>query len=84
MFGSLPCSVERRLEDRIQQLCRQLIKTDQGDPEEFARLAVKLRESLTQHISRLRSKLSEYPIARERRSTELSGYPIARERRSGD
>lgn len=59
--------MERRLEDRIQKLCRQLLEADQ-ESKEFQRIAAKLRESLAEHISRTRTRLGGYPISNERRT----------------
>src|SRR5262244_504502 len=61
-LDSLQGRVKRRLEDRIRELCRQLIEADQGS-EEFQHISAELRESLTEHISRMRVNLRKYPIA---------------------
>ena len=60
--------VERRLEDRIRRLCARLIRTDDGN--EFHTVATELRASLAEHIDRLRSKLLEYPLGIERRTSK--------------
>lgn len=60
--------MERRLEDRIQQLCKRVVASQ--DTREMERLCSELREALAEHASRLREKVKAYPIARERRSND--------------
>ena len=58
--------VNRRLKDRIRQLCEALIATD-DDAEEFPFLAVELKSSLKEHIERIRSQVVAYPPGKDRR-----------------
>lgn len=48
----------RSLEERIQQLCAQVLATDQD--EELNRLCVELREALNEHIAHLRERVAAY------------------------
>lgn len=50
--------VARRLEERIQQLCSQLVATQ--DDEELSRLCVELRNTLNEHIRHLRLEVDQY------------------------
>jgi hypothetical protein len=59
--------VDRRLADHIRTLCSKLINAE--DEEEFESLATELRASLKEHVERLRSKLRDYPVTVERRSS---------------
>jgi hypothetical protein len=61
--------MERRLEDRIRLLCQRLIAAPQNTPE-FELAATELRTALKNHFERMRGKLREYPIAKERRADE--------------
>jgi hypothetical protein len=54
-----------RMEDRIRNLCSQLLATKKD--EEIEPLLVELREALRQHIERLRRRLGSYPFLVERR-----------------
>jgi hypothetical protein len=59
----------RRLEDHIQQLCIQLLATD--DEEEVRHLCSKLKKAINQHVGRMRERLKSYPndtFDKERRS----------------
>ena len=56
-----------RLEDRIRVLSEQLVKA-QG--EEFQRIAVELRAAINEHVERIRGRLSQYPLADDRRSND--------------
>jgi DNA-binding NarL/FixJ family response regulator len=58
-------SMHRRIEDRIRDLCAQIITTG-DDPALEAKLA-ELREGLHQHIEYFRARLAEYPGIKERR-----------------
>lgn len=57
--------MHRRMEDKIRDLCEQAVA--EKDPAELHSILVKLRDALHQQIGRLRTKLSAYPVARERR-----------------
>lgn len=61
--------MRRRLEDKIRDLCEKLIRAEDKS-EEFHAAAAELRASLSEHISRLRRQVADYPIARDRRSRE--------------
>jgi uncharacterized coiled-coil protein SlyX len=50
--------VSGNLEDRIQQLCAQVVATQ--DDEELNRLCTELRDALNRHIAFLRKKVAEY------------------------
>lgn len=50
--------VARRLEERIQQLCSQVVATH--DDEELSRLCVELRNALNEHIGQLRDEVDQY------------------------
>lgn len=63
--------MERRLEDRIRELCERLIACEADGPE-FQKLATELRASLAEHIERLRAKLTDYPNNNERRVRRAS------------
>jgi hypothetical protein len=56
----------RRMEDKIRSLCEQILAGN--DDQEHVSLIVELRESLHQHVQRLRAKLAEYPATAERRA----------------
>jgi len=56
----------RRLEDRIVELCNQLIATDE-DSSEFNQISTELRAAIAEHIERARTKLSDFPPAFDRR-----------------
>jgi hypothetical protein len=58
--------MERRLEDRIRELCRLLVETKDSS-EKFPGLADELRDSLALHIERVRARLVQYPTPVERR-----------------
>lgn len=58
---------KRRLEDKIQELCDQLVATD--DARESVQLSSKLREALKEHLQRLRSQILVYPPGKDRRSS---------------
>ena len=58
-----------RLEDRIRVLSEQLVK---AQDEEFQRIAVELRAAINEHIERIRTRLGQYPLADDRRSTDDS------------
>jgi len=66
LFLTCRINVNRRLEDRIRQLCEALIATD-DDAEEFPFLAVELKSSLKEHIERIRSQVVAYPPGKDRR-----------------
>jgi hypothetical protein len=53
------------VEDRIRSLSEKLLQTD---GEEFQRLALELRATITEHIERIRSRLADYPLADDGRS----------------
>ena len=57
-----------RMEDRIRQLCSELLATI-GD-EERRRIVVELREALHLHIEQLRKRFGAYPRLVERRSRD--------------
>lgn len=50
--------VGRDLEERIQQLCSDVIATDQD--EELNRLCLELRDALNEHIGHLRQRVAAY------------------------
>ena len=59
----------RRLDDHIQQLCLQLVATD--DEEEVRRLCSELKQAINEHVGRMRERLKSYPndtFDQERRS----------------
>jgi hypothetical protein len=58
----------RRMEDKIQSLCARILAGN--DDDEQLSLIVELREALRQHVQRLRTKLSDYPLTGERRTRE--------------
>jgi signal transduction histidine kinase len=58
--------MRRDLEDRIQQLCAQVVATD--EEEELNRLCVELRDALNKHISRLREQVAAYRASSIRRA----------------
>jgi len=58
----------RRLEDRIRDLCAQVVSID--DPDQLRRALDELRAALQEHTQRLRQNVAQYPRSRERRSTE--------------
>jgi hypothetical protein len=68
LFSARLSFVQRRLEDRIRDLCAKLIVAGDGKPE-FESLAHELREALRKYTERIRAKLRDYPIANERRDT---------------
>lgn len=63
----------RRMEDKIRSLCAQILAgKDELTP------IVELRDALHQHIQKLRAKLSEYPVAgQRRRATSPSGETLS-------
>src|SRR4030095_518677 len=56
----------RRLEDRIRNLCAELVAT--SDPEQQRAIVTKLRGELRRHIEQLRVRLGEYPLEQRRHS----------------
>jgi hypothetical protein len=55
----------RRMEDRIRKLCAQILVTE--DDNQLTAIVIELRDSLRQHIQRLRMHLADYPLVVERR-----------------
>ncbi len=51
-------SVSRDLEDRIQQLCAQVVATE--DEEELNRLCSELRDALNRHIALMRKRVADF------------------------
>lgn len=62
----------RRMEDRIRNLCKDLIAT--SDPAQQLSIVAKLRSELHRHMEGLRLRLGEYPLE-ERRSSRNSFLP---------
>lgn len=62
-----PVQPLNRLEDRIRTLSEELLR---AEGEEFQRIAMELRATITAHIERLRSRLAEYPLPNNRRSED--------------
>jgi hypothetical protein len=58
--------MQRRLEDRIRQLCATVIATEDGDSLKEA--LAELRAALHQHTQLFREKAARYPLAKERRT----------------
>jgi hypothetical protein len=54
----------RRLEDRIRNLCKELVDT--SDPAQQVSIVAKLRSELHRHMERLRLRLGEYPLEERR------------------
>jgi len=57
--------MNRRVEDMIRDLCERAV--DEKDPAKLQRILLQLRDALHQHIGRIRTKLSAYPVTIERR-----------------
>jgi len=60
--------VQRRLEDRIRDLCAKVVAT--REIAEAEHTCVDLREALREHISRLRKRAAQYPRTDERRLSD--------------
>ena len=60
--------MHRRMEDRIRSLCEQL--TAEKDAKKLQPMLVELRDTLHQHIARMRDRLAEYPLSVERRNRD--------------
>jgi two-component system, chemotaxis family, chemotaxis protein CheY len=58
-------SDQRRLEDKIRELCQEAIST--RDDAELAPALTQLREALSQHVEQSRARLIEFPGVSERR-----------------
>jgi hypothetical protein len=54
-----------RLEDKIRELCVQVLATE--DEDELRPMLVELRNALRQHIEHLRGRFANYPFLVERR-----------------
>ena len=54
-----------RLEDRIRSLSEDLVK---AEGEDFHRIASELQTALSEHVERMRLKLSLYPLSGDRRT----------------
>jgi hypothetical protein len=48
----------RELENRIQQLCAQIVATD--NDEEMLRLCIELQKALSEHAGRIRDQVADY------------------------
>jgi len=46
------------LENRIQQLCAQIVATD--DDEEMFRLCIELRQALSEHVGQIREQVADF------------------------
>ena len=57
--------MQRRMEDRIRQLCEQAVGEE--DPVQLRRILVDLRNTIHQHVERMRNKFATYPVGIERR-----------------
>jgi hypothetical protein len=66
----------RRMEDRIRNLCRELVAT--SDPAQQVSIVTKLRSELHRHMERLRLRLGEYPLEerRARNSVPFDDLPL--------
>jgi hypothetical protein len=56
----------RQTEDKIRQLCNQLVLPD--DEAESGQIFVELRDALHQHIEHLRDRVAEFPVVSGRRA----------------
>lgn len=61
----------RRLEDKIRNLCTQIIATENDT--ELTPLVTELREALHQHMKDLRVQLSKFPLVINRRTRDVGG-----------
>ncbi len=55
--GKTGC-VTRELENRIQQLCAQIVATD--DDEEIYRLCIELQKALSKHVGQIRDQVADF------------------------
>ena len=62
------CGPVRRMEDRIRELCKALLR--EKDPEKWRPLIVQLRLELHAYVEGIRRRASGYPVMRERRASE--------------
>jgi len=60
--------VERDLERRIQQLCAQVVATE--DTEELNQLCAELQKALKDHIGGIRERVKEFGSASKRRPSK--------------
>ena len=65
LYRLMQCALMRRIEDKIRELCAQVVVTE--DEDELRPMVVELRNSLRQHIQHLRAGFSNYPFVVERR-----------------
>ena len=56
------------MEDRVRTLCQKLIDAD-DQSEEFRTIAAELQSALSEQIGRVRDRLTNYSLIRERRGT---------------
>jgi len=63
--------VERDLERRIQQLCAQVVATD--DPDELNELCAQLQKALKDHIGGIRQRVKEFRSVTKRQSAGKKG-----------
>jgi hypothetical protein len=65
--------MHRRMEDRIRDLCEQAV--GETDSAKLRGILLELRDALHRHIGHIRTKLSAYPVAVERRGRPYNGDP---------
>lgn len=66
----------RRLEDKIRGLCARAIRAEKE--EELRPLLSELRDALRQHVERIRTRFSDFPLPIERRvNEEVSAFEKA-------
>ena len=58
--------MNRRMEDRIRNLCAEVIS--ESDPDKVRELSNELRTELHRFIAELRARISAYPVVAERRT----------------
>jgi CheY-like chemotaxis protein len=61
-----PSEEVRQTEDKIRQLCNQLVRPNEG---ESGRTFVELRDALHQHIEHLRARVADFPVFSGRRAS---------------
>jgi hypothetical protein len=60
--------MKRRLEDRIKELCAQVVTT--ADTPERNKILQRLTTALYEHTRRMRTPITELPVQTERRSLD--------------